>query len=169
MQHAVIAIEDQRFYEHKGVDYSGIARALWQDVVASGARQGGSTITQQFVKNALAAQNDRTLFQKLREAALAYQLERKWSKEKILTEYLNPSTSATAPTGSSRRRASTSAGTTRGCEPRLRRARASSRRRGRAAGRHDRLARAPTARSQQPAPRRSSGATSCSQRMHEQG
>jgi penicillin-binding protein 1A len=51
--------------------------------------QGGSTITQQFVKNALAAQNDRTLFVKLREAALAYQLTRKWSKERILRNYLN--------------------------------------------------------------------------------
>ncbi len=53
------------------------------------AAQGGSTITQQFVKNALDAQADRSVFQKLREAALAYHLERKWSKEKILTQYLN--------------------------------------------------------------------------------
>ena len=51
--------------------------------------QGGSTITQQFVKNALAAQDDRTLFQKLREAALAYHLTHQWSKEKILNNYLN--------------------------------------------------------------------------------
>src|ERR687895_8465 len=48
-----------------------------------------STITQQFVKNALAAQGDRSVFQKLREAAAAYHLERKWSKQKILTQYLN--------------------------------------------------------------------------------
>ena len=53
------------------------------------AAQGGSTITQQFVKNALSAQGDRSVFQKLRESALAYHLERKWSKEKILTQYLN--------------------------------------------------------------------------------
>src|SRR6185436_16976825 len=53
------------------------------------AAQGASTITQQFVKNALVAQKNRSLFQKLKEAALAYQLERKWTKEKILTEYLN--------------------------------------------------------------------------------
>ena len=53
------------------------------------AAQGASTITQQFVKNALAAQDSRTVLQKLREAALAYQLERQWSKDKILTEYLN--------------------------------------------------------------------------------
>src|SRR3990172_11620133 len=63
--------------------------AMWQDVLRRRAAQGASTITQQFVKNALVAQQDRSLFQKLREAALAYQLERKWSKEKILTEYLN--------------------------------------------------------------------------------
>jgi penicillin-binding protein 1A len=54
-----------------------------------GAPQGGSTITQQFVKNALDAQADRSVFQKLREAALAYHLERKWPKDKILTQYLN--------------------------------------------------------------------------------
>src|SRR4030095_821867 len=51
--------------------------------------QGGSTIAQQFVKNALQAQQKRTVFQKLREAALAYHLTRKWSKQKILTQYLN--------------------------------------------------------------------------------
>ncbi len=53
------------------------------------AAQGGSTITQQFVKNALAAQGNRSVFQKLREAALAYHLERKWTKQKVLTQYLN--------------------------------------------------------------------------------
>ena len=89
MKEAVVAIEDQRFYEHRGVDFQGIARALYQDVLAGSAEQGASTITQQFVKNALAAQDDRTIFQKLREAALAYQLERNWSKDKIITEYLN--------------------------------------------------------------------------------
>ena len=85
----MIAIEDRRFYEHDGVDYRGIARALYQDMLARSAAQGGSTITQQFVKNALAAQGDRSVFQKLREAALAYHLERKWSKQKVLTQYLN--------------------------------------------------------------------------------
>ncbi|MGH2837023.1 MAG: transglycosylase domain-containing protein, partial [Thermoleophilaceae bacterium] len=89
IQNAVIAIEDRRFYEHRGVDYRGIARALWQDVLAGSAEQGASTITQQFVKNALAAQGDRSVFQKLRESAAAYHLERKWSKQKILTQYLN--------------------------------------------------------------------------------
>ena len=89
MKEAVVAIEDQRFYEHRGVDFQGIARAVSRTSSPARAQQGASTITQQFVKNALAAQNSRTVFQKLREAALAYHLERQWSKDKILTEYLN--------------------------------------------------------------------------------
>ena len=89
VKNAVIAIEDRRFYSHKGVDYTGIGRALVQDVLKRRAAQGGSTITQQFVKNALDAQGDRSVFQKLREAALAYHLERQWPKDKILTQYLN--------------------------------------------------------------------------------
>jgi penicillin-binding protein 1A len=89
MKEAVVAIEDQRFYDHRGVDFQGIARALYQDVLAGSAQQGASTITQQFVKNALAAQDSRTILQKFREAAIAYHLEREWSKDKILTEYLN--------------------------------------------------------------------------------
>jgi penicillin-binding protein 1A len=89
MRSAVISIEDQRFYENSGVDPRGILRAFVQDTIKGGARQGGSTITQQFVKNALKAQNQRTVVQKLRESALAYHLTRKWSKEKILSEYLN--------------------------------------------------------------------------------
>ena len=89
VKQAVVSIEDQRFYDHRGIDFLGIARALQQDVVAGGAVQGASTITQQFVKNALEAQGSRTVLQKLREAALAYQIERKWSKDKILTNYLN--------------------------------------------------------------------------------
>jgi len=89
MQRAVIAIEDQRFFEHNGIDPRGIGRALFADVTRRKAVQGGSTIPQQFVKNALATQSKRTVFEKLREAALAYHLTRKWSKRKILTEYLN--------------------------------------------------------------------------------
>jgi penicillin-binding protein 1A len=89
MKQAIIAIEDRRFYTNAGVDIRGIGRALWQDVRAQEAVQGGSTITMQFVKNALAAQDERTLFNKLREAALAYQITRKWSKERILRNYLN--------------------------------------------------------------------------------
>jgi penicillin-binding protein 1A len=89
MKHAIIAIEDRRFYTNDGVDLRGIARALYQDVVQQKVVQGGSTITQQYVKNALAAQDERTVFQKLREAALAYHLTRKLSKEEILRDYLN--------------------------------------------------------------------------------
>jgi penicillin-binding protein 1A len=89
MKEATVAIEDQRFYEHRGVDFVGIGRAVVQDVLHTGTQQGASTITEQFVKNALRAQGSRTVFQKLREAALAYQLERHWDKDKILTQYLN--------------------------------------------------------------------------------
>ena len=89
VKQAVVAIEDQRFYEHRGIDFQGMGRAIIQDVLSQDTTQGASTITQQFVKNALRAQDSRTVFQKLREAALAYHLERRWSKDKILTEYLN--------------------------------------------------------------------------------
>lgn len=89
MKHAVIAIEDRRFYEHDGVDPRGVARALVQDVVERKAVQGASTIPQQFVKIAMQAQDQRTILNKLRESALAFHLSRKWSKDKILTEYLN--------------------------------------------------------------------------------
>src|SRR5437588_12039880 len=71
-----------------GADAPGIARTFRADGTGN-ATQGASTITEQFVKNALQAQNNRTVFEKLREAALAYHLTRKWTKQKILTEYLN--------------------------------------------------------------------------------
>jgi len=89
MRNAIIAIEDKRFFENNGVDLRGIGRAFYQDIAQGGTVQGGSTIAQQFVKNALQAQNKRTVFEKLKESALAYHLTRKWSKQKILTEYLN--------------------------------------------------------------------------------
>jgi penicillin-binding protein 1A len=89
MKQAIIAIEDRRFYTNAGIDLRGIGRALYQDIRAKDAVQGGSTITMQFVKNAQAAQGNRTILQKLREAALAYQITRKWSKERILRNYLN--------------------------------------------------------------------------------
>ena len=88
MKDATVAIEDKRFYEHHGVDFEGIARALVENIKAGRVVQGGSTITEQFVKNAYVG-NERTLTRKLREAVLAWQLEDKWSKDKILTEYLN--------------------------------------------------------------------------------
>jgi penicillin-binding protein 1A len=86
---AVISIEDKRFRTNSGVDLRGIARAFLDDIEHKGAAQGASTIEEQFIKNALAAQSHRTIFEKMREAALAYQLSHKWSKEKILTAYLN--------------------------------------------------------------------------------
>jgi len=89
VKNAVVSIEDSRFYSHNGVDFQGIGRALIKDILSQSAAQGGSTITEQFVKNALAAQGERTVFEKFKEAALAYRLERHWSKDKILTEYLN--------------------------------------------------------------------------------
>ena len=88
MQDAIVSIEDKRFWTNPGVDIRGIARAFVADITG-GSRQGASTIAQQFVKNALAEQNNRTVLEKLREAALAYHLTRKWKKTKILTEYLN--------------------------------------------------------------------------------
>jgi penicillin-binding protein 1A len=89
VKNAVVAIEDLRYYEHSGVDFQGIGRALIKDILSQSAAQGASTITEQFVKNALEAQGSRTVLEKFREAALAYKLERHWSKDKILTQYLN--------------------------------------------------------------------------------
>jgi penicillin-binding protein 1A len=89
VEDAVISIEDKRFWTEGGIDLRGIARALVDDVEHKGAVQGASTIEEQFIKNALQAQSHRTIFEKMREAALAYQLSQKWSKEKIITAYLN--------------------------------------------------------------------------------
>jgi penicillin-binding protein 1A len=91
MKHAIVDVEDKRFYEHRGVDFRGILRAAWEDITHGSTVQGGSTITQQFVKNAL-VNDQRSIARKLKEAALAWQLEsgpRHWSKIKILTAYLN--------------------------------------------------------------------------------
>jgi penicillin-binding protein 1A len=89
MKNAVVAMEDERFYKNSGVDFKGIGRAVVQDVVSRSAAQGASTITQQLVKVSLEAENKRTVFQKLREAALAFHMTKQWSKSKILTTYLN--------------------------------------------------------------------------------
>src|SRR5271165_2012419 len=89
VKEAVISIEDKRFQTNSGVDIRGIARAFIQDIRHGGTVQGASTIEHQFIKNALQAQSHRTIFEKLRETALAYQLSHKWSKDKILTAYLN--------------------------------------------------------------------------------
>jgi penicillin-binding protein 1A len=88
MRQAIVAVEDRRFWSDPGVDLRGIARAALSDVTG-GSRQGASTIAQQFVKNALSEQGNRTVFEKLREAALAYHLTRRWPKTKIMEQYLN--------------------------------------------------------------------------------
>jgi penicillin-binding protein 1A len=85
---STISIEDRRFWQHGGVDYVGIARAAWKDVTAGKAVEGGSTITQQLVRNLYTGQ-EKTLNRKVKEACLAIKLSRKWSKAKILNEYLN--------------------------------------------------------------------------------
>jgi penicillin-binding protein 1A len=85
---ATIAIEDHRFYTHGGVDYEGIIRAAWKDLRAGEVVQGGSTITQQLVRN-LYISKERTFKRKLKEACLAIKLSRRWSKDRILTEYMN--------------------------------------------------------------------------------
>src|ERR1700726_2475020 len=89
VKEAVISIEDKRFATNSGIDIRGIARAFIADIRHKGNVQGASTIEHQFIKNALQAQSHRTILEKLREAALAYQLSHKWSKEKIITAYLN--------------------------------------------------------------------------------
>ena len=87
-QRATVAIEDHRFYEHGGVDYEGIVRAAWRDLRAGEVVQGGSTITQQLVRN-LYISKERTFKRKIKEACLAIKLSRRWSKDRILDEYLN--------------------------------------------------------------------------------
>jgi penicillin-binding protein 1A len=92
VQRAVIAIEDERFYEHDGVDYRAIARALVANIESGGISEGGSTITQQYVKNVIispGAPAEQTIERKIDEAALARQVEERLSKKEILERYLN--------------------------------------------------------------------------------
>jgi len=84
---AFLAAEDRRFYEHGGIDYRGIARALGANLRAGEVAQGGSTITQQVAKSFLTS--ERTIQRKIREAILARRLERHLGKDEILTLYLN--------------------------------------------------------------------------------
>ncbi|MEO7428437.1 MAG: transglycosylase domain-containing protein, partial [Acidimicrobiales bacterium] len=88
LKQAVIAAEDRRFYSHGGVDVQGTLRAVVADIRNRGAAQGGSTITQQLVKNTLTG-NERSISRKIREAVLASQLDRQMAKEDILFEYLS--------------------------------------------------------------------------------
>jgi len=85
---ASVAIEDRRFYQHGGVDYEGIARAAWKDLTAGKVVEGGSTITQQLVRN-LYTGREKTFNRKLKEACLAIKLSRKLPKQAILNDYLN--------------------------------------------------------------------------------
>lgn len=85
---AVLATEDRRFYQHFGIDVIGLARAMWINVQAGRIRQGGSTITQQVAKNLFLAP-DRTIKRKVQELLLALWLENKFTKDEILTVYLN--------------------------------------------------------------------------------
>lgn len=87
-RNSVIAIEDPSFFDHDGVDYKAIGRALVRNVEAGEPTQGGSTITQQYVKNTLVG-SERTYERKLREAGYAMQIERSYPKEKILELYMN--------------------------------------------------------------------------------
>jgi len=88
VQQAIIAIEDKRFYQHHGVDLEAIARALVENLTRGRIVEGGSTITQQYVKNVYIS-SERTLNRKIKEAVLAYELEKRATKNKILENYLN--------------------------------------------------------------------------------
>ncbi len=88
LQKALVAIEDARFYEHKGIDIRGIARALVKDVVKGKMAQGGSTITQQLIKNKYLS-SEKTIQRKVKEGLLAMEYERKYTKNQILEMYFN--------------------------------------------------------------------------------
>ncbi|MEJ2724155.1 MAG: PBP1A family penicillin-binding protein [Deltaproteobacteria bacterium] len=89
MIHAFIAAEDARFYEHEGVDVPSIARAIIKNIMAGRIEQGGSTITQQVTKSLLLKNPEKTYRRKVREATLSLQIEKAFSKERILYLYLN--------------------------------------------------------------------------------
>ncbi|BDU78092.1 transglycosylase domain-containing protein [Mesoterricola sediminis] len=88
LRQALLAVEDARFYEHGGIDLKGIARALVRDVTHGRMAEGGSTITQQLIKNRFLS-NERTLDRKLQEARMAMDFEKKYSKDQILEMYFN--------------------------------------------------------------------------------
>lgn len=88
LQQATIAVEDNRFYSHRGIDFKGIVRAIWVNVKARQVREGASTITQQ-VARTLFLNRERTYYRKLREMILAWRLEQRFSKRDILNMYLN--------------------------------------------------------------------------------
>jgi len=89
MQKATVAVEDRRFLTNSGIDYEGIARAFWRDVTAQKVVQGGSTLTQQLVRNLYPVPGGRTLGRKVKEACLAIKLSQKRKKSWILRSWLN--------------------------------------------------------------------------------
>jgi penicillin-binding protein 1A len=89
LKEATVAIEDQRFYQHHGVDFQGIIRAAMADLTSGKTLQGGSTITMQLVRNLYVGVDERTLKRKIKEAVLAERLEKVHNKDWILTDYLN--------------------------------------------------------------------------------
>jgi penicillin-binding protein 1A len=89
LRHATVAIEDQRFYKHKGVDATGIFRAALKDLTSGSVVQGGSTITMQLMRNLYLGDDRRTLRQKIIEAKLALEYEKHHNKQSILTSYMN--------------------------------------------------------------------------------
>ncbi len=89
LRNATVAIEDQRFYHHGGVDYESIVRAALRDITSGKKLQGGSTITQQLVRNLYIRSPKRDLKRKIREAKMASELEKSHSKQWILEQYLN--------------------------------------------------------------------------------
>ncbi len=86
---ATVAIEDARFWQHSALDYQGIVRALYQDLSKGHIVQGGSTITQELVRNLYIGNPKRTLSRKVKEACLATKFFQKYTRKQILTEYLN--------------------------------------------------------------------------------
>ncbi|NMC33753.1 MAG: penicillin-binding protein 1A [Veillonellaceae bacterium] len=88
LQNAFVALEDNRFYQHGGVDPRAILRAAWINLVAGGVSEGGSTITQQLAKNAFLTQ-ERTWKRKVQEIIIAFQIEKQYTKKEILELYLN--------------------------------------------------------------------------------
>ena len=95
LQQATIAIEDENFYEHDGVDFSAIVRAAVENVEAGEVKQGGSTITQQLVRNLYIKRPEDTLERKIIEAQMAMDYEEEFSKDEILEQYLNTATYGT--------------------------------------------------------------------------
>jgi 1A family penicillin-binding protein len=85
---AVLAVEDRRFYEHYGIDFRGVGRAVWRNLLAGGVVEGGSTVTQQLIK-ILYLESDRTFKRKIQELVIAFWLEARLGKDEILTRYLN--------------------------------------------------------------------------------